>query len=92
MKTCFLHTVPWACPFFPQSCLISLPIRFSLQVDIYSLGVLFWELVTRKAPWEGRKVLEFLQAVVVDGARLPLPAADEVCPLAWRSLIRYGEY
>jgi hypothetical protein len=47
-----------------------------------------WELVTRKVPWDGLKVMDFLQRMVVDGARLPLPNADEKCPVAWRRLIR----
>uniref|UniRef100_A0A7S3QZF2 Protein kinase domain-containing protein n=1 Tax=Dunaliella tertiolecta TaxID=3047 RepID=A0A7S3QZF2_DUNTE len=57
------------------------------KVDIWSLAIVMWELVTRTVPWEGLNALEYLQCMVVDGARLPLPSADEVCPLAWRRLI-----
>lgn len=156
------HSLAWHA--LVNCCGSSMLPRCAAQVDIFSLAIVMWELVTRRRPWEGIKVgrgfcwlsvllthvrtrtqpcargsrvrrhtlvcntcmrtractrvcahlhasargppgarrqrapfrpappqhtqmYEFLQRVMVDGARLPLPNDDNVCPLAWRRLI-----
>ena len=41
--------------------------------DVYSLGVVGYELVTRQLPWPGLNIGE-VRAAVLDGRRPPLPA------------------
>ena len=46
--------------------------------DMFSFGVLLWELVTLQKPWHGLNNYEIMFRVGVKGDRLPLPAD---CPL-----------
>ena len=50
---------------------------YGKEADVFSLGVLLWELVTLKEPWreetEGRTALYYIINSVVDGKRLELP-------------------
>lgn len=43
------------------------------RTDMYSLGILFWSAITRKAPYERENPLDVLQAVL--GQRLPMVSA-----------------
>ena len=31
--------------------------------DVYSLGVVFWEIATRRVPWQGKNITEIISAV-----------------------------
>ncbi|KAG2437692.1 hypothetical protein HYH02_011070 [Chlamydomonas schloesseri] len=42
------------------------------RADCYSFGVLLWELVTRRRPWEGLSMVAVAVRVAVRGERLPL--------------------
>ena len=44
-----------------------------MQADIYSFGMLMWELVTGMSPWERMTVGQIFFAVVQENARPPLP-------------------
>lgn len=46
---------------------------FSEKCDIFSLGVIIWELYTLKRPWEGVPAIQVVYAVANDGKRLELP-------------------
>ncbi|XP_073017084.1 probable serine/threonine-protein kinase SIS8 isoform X1 [Primulina eburnea] len=46
---------------------------FTEQCDIFSLGVLIWELCTLKKPWEGIPSIQVVYAVANDGQRLEIP-------------------
>eukprot|EP01018_Ginkgo_biloba_P014533 Gb_10079 [translate_table: standard] len=46
---------------------------FTDKCDIFSLGVIMWELCTLKRPWEGVKPMQVVYAVANEGARLDVP-------------------
>ncbi|XP_059290669.1 serine/threonine-protein kinase EDR1-like isoform X1 [Lycium ferocissimum] len=46
---------------------------FTEKCDIFSLGVIIWELYTLKKPWEGVPPLQVVYAVANDGKRLEIP-------------------
>jgi serine/threonine protein kinase len=53
--------------------------------DIFSLGTVFWELLSRKIPWSGKSP-ESIYAEVTTGNRLPIPD-DPSFPPAFGELI-----
>ncbi|KAL2475187.1 Mitogen activated protein kinase kinase kinase-related [Abeliophyllum distichum] len=46
---------------------------FTEKCDIFSLGVIIWELCTLKKPWEGVPSVQVVYAVANDGQRLEIP-------------------
>ncbi|KAG2491636.1 hypothetical protein HYH03_010007 [Edaphochlamys debaryana] len=56
------------------------------KCDIYSFGVLLYELITGREPWEGYHPL-FAVCQVQSGATLPLPDDPARCPPALRTLV-----
>lgn len=46
---------------------------FTEKCDIFSLGVIIWELYTLKRPWEGVPSIQVVYAVANDGKRLEIP-------------------
>ncbi|KAH9329686.1 hypothetical protein KI387_001794, partial [Taxus chinensis] len=46
---------------------------FTYKCDIFSLGVIMWELCTLKRPWEGVQPMQVVYAVAHEGARLDIP-------------------
>ena len=55
--------------------------RIGTSADAYSYGVLVWELLGRKSPWEG-KFQPQIVAALLRGERLPRPEAPVVPELA----------
>ncbi|KAL9146225.1 hypothetical protein ABFS82_13G096300 [Erythranthe guttata] len=51
---------------------------FTEKCDIFSLGVIMWELCTLNRPWEGIPSVQVVYAVGNDGQRLEIPD----CPLS----------
>ncbi|XP_076918492.1 serine/threonine-protein kinase EDR1-like [Bidens hawaiensis] len=46
---------------------------FTEKCDIFSLGVIIWELCTLHRPWEGTPSAQVVRAVGLDGTRLEIP-------------------
>lgn len=43
-----------------------------LQADVYSFGLILWEMLSLKRPFEGLNRKEFVQSVIKGGRRPPL--------------------
>ena len=59
----------------------------STKCDIFSLGVILWELVTQTRPWAGLNEFQMIYQVTVNNARLDIPTDPERCPTDLQSLI-----
>ena len=82
-----------------SSCLlISLPFRapecfndklggVSTKCDIFSFGVILWELVTQTRPWAGLNEFQMIYQVTINNARLDIPKDPKCCPPALQRLI-----
>ncbi|KAF3333308.1 serine/threonine-protein kinase EDR1-like protein [Carex littledalei] len=46
---------------------------FTEKCDIFSLGVIMWELCTLKRPWDGQRPAQVVYSVANEGARLEIP-------------------
>lgn len=57
---------------------------YSKEADVFSFGVVLWEVVTLKEPWrdetEGRTALYYIMNCVTTGTRLSFPKAQELDP------------
>ena len=50
--------------------------QYNQKVDVYSYGVVLWELVSLKEPYEGMGRVEAAIAVATNGLRPPIPVND----------------
>ncbi|KAG2426889.1 hypothetical protein HXX76_012676 [Chlamydomonas incerta] len=63
------------------------------RADMYSFGVMLWELLTGFKPWDGYGLVDLAAAVVVHRQRPPLEAIDRAggggsrCPASVRALV-----
>ncbi|PNH02754.1 putative serine/threonine-protein kinase [Tetrabaena socialis] len=57
----------------------------SYKADMYSFGVLLWEMLAGVRPWEGLGVVPIAFQVTVKGRRLPMPPLDKLgsSPAQW---------
>lgn len=62
---------------------IVLPI--SRSSDVWSYGVLLWELITGETPYKGFDSLSVAYGVAVNSLALPIP---KTCPEAWGKLMK----
>ncbi|KAG2426884.1 hypothetical protein HXX76_012671 [Chlamydomonas incerta] len=62
------------------------------RADMYSFGIMLWELLTGLRPWQGYNLLELAAAMVMHNQRPPLAAIDRAgggahCPASVRALV-----
>ena len=72
-------TVQWMSP----ECLASSD--YAEPADVYSFGIIMWELLWRECPFEGQTPIQCALGVLNNDARPPIP---DWCPPAFASLIR----
>lgn len=60
--------------------------RLTPKCDVFSFGVILWELLARKRPWENERDGVIICRVALQGVRLPVPD-DDRAPQALRDLI-----
>ncbi|PNH02544.1 putative serine/threonine-protein kinase, partial [Tetrabaena socialis] len=86
-----LHTrdaeVGTTCYMAPE-CFVAQDVKMTAACDVYSLGVMMNEMVSRTRPWSGVRtaVVGFKVAVVGERPELP-PLGDPLCPEPLRRLI-----
>ncbi|GFR49807.1 hypothetical protein Agub_g11747, partial [Astrephomene gubernaculifera] len=75
--------------YMSPECFVSNDFKVTAACDVYSLGVMMNEMVTRCRPWSGVRtaVVGFKVAVVGDRPRLPPPDCP-LCPPGLRQLIQ----
>eukprot|EP00798_Chlamydomonas_sp_ICE-L_P012514 gene12514-15727_t len=59
----------------------------STKCDIFSFGVIMWELVAQQRPWNKLNEFQMIYQVTVENARLKIPEDPVRCPPALRALI-----
>ena len=51
--------------------------QFSEKADVFSMGVILWEIIMRQEPYKGMQPLQVIAAVVFQGKRLPPPPSTD---------------
>ena len=49
--------------------------HYDSSVDVYSFGVILWELIVRQQPHEGMTSYEIITGVAANGLRPPIPSS-----------------
>lgn len=57
---------------------------YSQTADVFSFGIVLWQLVTRELPYENKSTFEAAAAVAMESLRPPFPDGS---PAAYKSLV-----
>jgi serine/threonine protein kinase len=55
--------------------------KYTEKADVYSFGVILWEIMTRKEPYEDKEAMQIVLEVVNKGLRPKIPPHYFDCPL-----------
>ena len=81
-KDKFAGSIPYSAPEYLDPKRVK---ERSYEGDVYSFGVILWELITRKIPWQDEQYLiTDIVTTVINGERLIIPSFD-----AWWSDFKY---
>jgi serine/threonine protein kinase len=72
----FCGTLPWTAPEVFRGC------GYTTKADVFSFGIVLWELWTRKEPYQGLSKPEIILGVAKEGLRPPLPTTFPVSSTA----------
>ena len=72
-------SLPWMAPE-----LLSASPKYSVYSDIYSLGMLFWEVASLKIPFESHVNSKVLAQLIISGVRPECPLR---CPVSFREIV-----
>jgi len=75
-----IGSYPWMAPEIMQAG------KYTEKADVYSLGVILWELFTVEAPWKHALSIRAIESAVVSGKRLALK--NNSMPTAVRTLLK----
>ena len=82
MRTTNVGTPLWMAPEIMQGCMTKTLVPYTLSVDVYSFGIVLWEIAAQRLPWQG--VGKGLFNAILSGQR---PAIDVAWPVAYGELM-----
>ena len=74
-----------------------MPFAFVFRCDVFSYGVILWELCTLLQPWEGMNPMQVVGAVGFQQRRLDIPggvdpAVAEIIQSCWQTLVCFNSW
>jgi hypothetical protein len=79
----------------PNGFVIDVHYVLVFRCDVFSYGVILWELCTMRQPWEGMNPMQVVGAVGFQQRRLDIPggvdpAVAEIIKRCWQTLVSFN--